>query len=286
MTKQPTSAAEPNFPDFSVFYSSPEFHMNEDEIDRQTVEHFTFKLAFKQNFVAPVDNVLTTGGARCLDVGTGMGIWVMEMSADFPNSEFIGVDKFPTFPAEVYPRNAEFLIMDATKPWPYKDGTFDLVQQRMLAHSYKRDDWDLVLKEMLRVTKPGGWVQLVECGVITQRASKLTVKLCNWVVDVLKSQELDPLIYDRLGKALEEHGFQNVEENFFSIPFGKWGGAVGTLLKEDAKGWADNLKPTVVSLLGVSDSEYDEALSAMMKDCETLKSYTNFCVSCGQKPLK
>jgi len=179
MAKKLTATTEPNFPDFSVFYSNEEFHTSEGEIDRQTVEHYAFKLAFKQNFVAPVGDILAAG-ARCLDVGTGMGIWVMEMSADFPKSEFIGVDKYPTFPNDQCPRNANFCLMDATKPWPYEDGAFDLVQQRILALNYKRDEWSFVLKEMLRVTKPGGWVQLVESGVITERASELAKKLCYW----------------------------------------------------------------------------------------------------------
>jgi len=106
------------------------------------------------------------------------------------------------------------------------------------------------------------------------------------VVDVLESQGLDPLISYRLGMVLEENGFENIDDCVFSLPYGKWGGAVGSLLKEDSKGWADSLKPTVVNLLHISDSEYDEAVAQMMKDADRLDPYVNFFVCCAQKPSK
>jgi len=261
--------------------------MSEGELDRQTIEHYTFKLAFKQNFAAPIRDILEAGPARCIDIGTGMGIWVMEMSADFPNSEFIGVDKLPTFPAEVYPRNADFQIMDATKPWPYEDNSIDFVHQRQVGlFFYKRDDWKFVLKEMMRVIKPGGWIQLVENGIVVERGTELGQKICYWVIDVMEAQQHEPLIAERFGEILEEYGFENIENSVFSIPFGKWGGTVGTLLKEDAKGWADNLKSTIIGLKGITESEYDAASDGMMKDADTLQTYVDCIVCCGQKPLK
>jgi SAM-dependent methyltransferase len=276
---------EVQFPDFSVFYNNPANRITDEELDRQTVEHYAFKLSKGRNFLAPIEDILIDGNACCIDIGTGMGIWVMEMSSDFPESTFIGVDKIETFPTGVYPKNADFRIMDATKPWPYEDGVFDLVLQRMLFKDLKTEDWPFVLKEAYRCLKPGGWIQYAETHLTTSRASDLTVKLCHWVIDVIATTGCDGLIFEKLPQLIIDAGFQEIQEYVVSIPFGAWGGAVGTLLKDDAGAWSDTFKQAVVGLLGVSPEEYDEAHHAMMTDCETLKSYTQFSVFIAQKPL-
>lgn len=273
------------FPDFAVFYDNPASRITDQELDRQTVEHYAFKLSKGKNYIAPIDDLLYEGKAKCLDVGTGMGIWVMEMSADFPESTFIGVDKHGTFPTSVYPNNADFSIMDATKPWPYKNETFDLVIQRMLFMDFKKDDWPFVLKETYRCLKPGGWIQYAEPHVISYRASKRDFKLCNWVKDVLEHQGGEGLVYKKLPQLFIDCGYQEIQEFVVSIPFGSWGGTVGTLIKDDAAGWSANFKQAVVGLLKVDPTEYDETFEGMLVDCETHKSYVSFSVFIAQKPL-
>jgi len=238
----------------------------------------------KKNYIVPLDDVLISGNARVLDIGVGMGLWIIEMASDFPESTFIGIDKDKTFPTTAIPSNAEFKIVDATKPWPFKDDEFDLIGQRMLFSDYKATDWPFVLKETFRCLKPGGWIQFAETQVYTSRASDKCIKLCNWVIDLINLQGCNALIYRDLPRLLYETGFQEIEEFIISIPFGSWGGAVGTLLKDDGGAWGDNFKQATVNLLGVKPEEYDEMWKAMMTDCETYKSYTNFSVFIAQKP--
>jgi len=206
------------------------------------------------------------------------------MASDFPESTFIGVDKSETFPITAVPRNAKFLTMDATKPWDFQDGIFDLIGQRSLMGDYKVDDWPFVLKEMFRCLKPGGWIQFVEPHVVTYRSSKRTVKFCNWIVDVMNKMGCCGLIYKELPRLLYETGFREIEEFVISIPFGSWGGAVGTLIKDDAAGWANGFKEVVVKLLGLDPDDYEDCLHAMLTDCETHKSYASFSVFIAQKP--
>src|SRR3954468_15001510 len=109
-----------------------------------------------------------------------MGLWIIEMASDFPESTFIGIDKQGTFPTTAIPSNAEFRIMDSTVPWPFKDNEFNLIGQRMLMSDYKLTDWSFVLKETFRCLKPGGWIQFIEPHVVTCRASDKCIKLCHW----------------------------------------------------------------------------------------------------------
>jgi SAM-dependent methyltransferase len=213
-----------------------------------------------------------------------MGLWIMEMASDFPESTFIGIDKSETFPTSGVPSNAKFMIMDSTKPWPFKDGTFDLVGQRSLMADYKVTDWPFVLKETLRCLKPGGWIQFSEPHVTSKRSSERTVKFCEFILDSIALQGCDGLIYKELPRLLVEAGFQEIEEFVISIPFGSWGGTAGTLIKDDAAGWAFRYKQQLVSLLNLDVVEYDKNVDALLTDCETYKSYVSFSVFLAQKP--
>jgi SAM-dependent methyltransferase len=47
-------------------------------------------------------------------------------------------------------------------PIPFESNTFDYVEQSITTLAYKAHDWPKVLQELKRVTKPGGYIQLIE----------------------------------------------------------------------------------------------------------------------------
>lgn len=49
---------------------------------------------------------------------------------------------------------------------PFPDGSFDFVHQRQLCAAIPADCWQRLIDEAVRVTKPGGWVELVEAGPV------------------------------------------------------------------------------------------------------------------------
>jgi SAM-dependent methyltransferase len=53
-------------------------------------------------------------------------------------------------------------------PIPFESDTFDYVQQTLTTLAYKKEDWTNVLQELKRVTKPGGYIQLIEVDLYTQ----------------------------------------------------------------------------------------------------------------------
>lgn len=67
---------------------------DESEQDRLDLSHQMFKLTMGNKlYLAPIDIP-----ARILDIGTGTGIWAIEMSDEFPDTEILGTDLSPTQP--------------------------------------------------------------------------------------------------------------------------------------------------------------------------------------------
>jgi ubiquinone/menaquinone biosynthesis C-methylase UbiE len=61
-----------------------------------------------------------------------------------------------------YLENAHFEIMDIRKPLTYEDASFDLVNARFMSPILRAGEWATVVREMVRVTRPGGIVRLID----------------------------------------------------------------------------------------------------------------------------
>ena len=99
---------------------------------------------------------------RILDIGTGTGIWAIDMADKYPTAEVIGTDLSPIQPGWV-PPNCRFEIDDAEKDFTYKSDSFDLVHSRNIGQAIS--DWPRLMGQIFRVVKPGGYAELAElCG--------------------------------------------------------------------------------------------------------------------------
>lgn len=59
--------------------------------------------------------------------------------------------------------NLDFHRMNAIDAkLPFEDNSFDFVKQRLVTSSFTVADWKRVIEELVRVTKPGGYIELVE----------------------------------------------------------------------------------------------------------------------------
>lgn len=94
-----------------------------------------------------------------LDVGTGTGIWAIQMADKFPEAQVTGTDLSPIQP-DLVPENCVFEIDDNSLDWTWEDNQLDYVHVREMMGSIK--DWDLFCSEALRCIAPGGYIEIME----------------------------------------------------------------------------------------------------------------------------
>ncbi len=115
-----------------------------------------------------------------LDIGCGPGGWVLEMAYANPDMHATGIDISQGMIdyANALARangldNTEFHVANAIDPLGFPDASFDLVNVRQLEAVIPAAAWPGLLKEMVRVARPGGIIRItsVEWGGVTNSAA-------------------------------------------------------------------------------------------------------------------
>jgi ubiquinone/menaquinone biosynthesis C-methylase UbiE len=103
-------------------------------------------------------------GMSVLEVGCGEGANLATLRALGARVRYTGFDCFPAkigFCRQRHP-DARFLVADARRQLPFRDGAFDRVLIRDILHHLAEADRAQVLRESLRVLRPGGRLWIVE----------------------------------------------------------------------------------------------------------------------------
>ncbi|EWC47305.1 hypothetical protein DRE_03424 [Drechslerella stenobrocha 248] len=255
---------------------------------------FTLRLGGKL-YLAPLNKP-----QKIMDVGTGTGIWAIQMAEEFPEAAVMGNDLSPIQPNWV-PPNVCFEVDDFNEPWLQTPGSYDFIHSRDCHGAVV--DWPVFISNAYKVLKPGGWYEshehTVEITTDPEEGPEHQVPedniLKEWVVNLVTAAE-------SIGKMLHAHphiptwmedaGFVNIKREYTRLPIGTWPkdpvekeiGAFNLINMLDAtEGYTVALYTRV---LNKTAEETAQAIKDIKKNLKNKKfhMYFRFAVTYGQKP--
>jgi ubiquinone/menaquinone biosynthesis C-methylase UbiE len=250
------------------------------EVNRLDFQHYVLRALLKGNYLAPIKNP-----RQILDVGCGTGQWAYEIAGEYPQALVVGLDLEEAKNPVSAPGNYRFVQGDVLKGLPFVDNTFDFVHQRLLVGAVPATAWPEVVKELARVTAPGGWVELVETssafapvGPIAQRVKSLSEQLA-----ALRGLDIGETVIESLDGYLREAGLVRVERRVIEAPVGEWGGRIGSLLALNFREAWTALSGAIAGRFQIPQEEIPALTEAMMKECDEYRTRVSFVVAYGQK---
>lgn len=270
-------------------YNFPNDDKEQDRLDM--VHHVFRRLIGDKLFLAPID----PDGKRILDIGTGTGIWPIQLGDEYPGAELIvGNDLSPIQPQWI-PPNVKFLVDDVELDWAEPE-PYDYIHCKYMAGSIK--DWPRLVRQIYDNLKPGGWFEFVESAntLLSEDGSlkpdNAMVTMMNGLMEACDKigRTLDPA--PQMKSWVEQAGFENVSQQVFKLPIGSWPKdprlkECGTLMRinflDGVEGFTAALFRDVLQWSQDEVALLNAQVKAAVRDSDTHAIF-NVLVVTGQKP--
>jgi ubiquinone/menaquinone biosynthesis C-methylase UbiE len=248
------------------------------ETQRQDFQHHLCRFLLQRHTLVPVTSSLR----MILDVGCGAGAWMMEMAKTFPMAVIIGQDlKEPAVPQ--WSPSCKFVQGDILKGLQFPDQCMDFVHQRFMLLAIPTASWPHVGQEIIRVTRSGGWFELVENDIDIQREGPITHQLTEALFRVCQSHSIDPSSSTRLASFLPEDGIASIRQEEVPLPLGNWGGRIGQMALRNHIALLQSLKDLLLPKLGTTPDEFERLVMRMTQECESMQSFSFLRIVYGQR---
>ena len=158
---------------------------------------------------------------RILDLGTGTGIWAIEIAEEFPNAVIVGTDLSPIQPGWT-PPNCKFYVDDFESEWEYQPGEyFDYIHGRALCGSVA--NWPRFFEQAYQTLNPGGWLEMQEYQTWLFSDDN-TMENAVWIREWSTGTDEASTKFGRrlrtaqdMKKWMEEAGFLDVHEEIYKV---------------------------------------------------------------------
>ncbi len=205
---------------------------------------------------------------RVLDVACGSGGWVIEAAQTYPEMSLVGMDSNRRMIDYAHAQSAaqhvddrvSFYVMDALGMLDFPDASFDLVNLRFALSFMRTWDWPQLLRELLRVMRPGGVLRLTDEEIIHQSTSSAAMEFCEMLLCALYraghlfTQESTGLTA-HLVPLLSQHGYQQVQTRVYALQY-RAGTPEGQAYAEDGVRVFQTLRP-FLQKWGCMSKDYD-----------------------------
>ncbi|KAI9340350.1 hypothetical protein BD770DRAFT_399681 [Pilaira anomala] len=165
---------------------------------------------------------------QVLQIGCGEdATWAIEVASRNSKWIVIGLDEIDSYPSNA-PKNFKLMkcrdILQALKM--FSNATFDFIAPRFLNMNFSFLQYQQVVTECIRITKPGGLIEVLEMDlrIYYDRllSSSVTQLLNTEVIKVVESKGFDPRLARHLQDLILDLDVQS-EIRYISLPLGVWG---------------------------------------------------------------
>ncbi len=237
------------------------FGEGEAEMSRLNFQHYMFRYALGRDYSAPIKTPRAV-----LDVACGTGRWAREMARRFPYASVIGFDlnrdQLDASLAEgmdTLPENCTFVPGDALQPFEFPEGSFDFVMARACSSFIPVMQWPQVVSEMTRVTRPGGWVEVRDFGLVRSPNASLN-ELTLRFASLAQARGIHPGSGPFLKQYLAAARLRDVDVKHVTVRSGnKRGTRAGQLMLIDYLALMERVTPTV-ERAGVDSAQHWQML--------------------------
>jgi SAM-dependent methyltransferase len=263
-------------PASDVAYLLPHHPTEPAEMDRLDVQHYALRERLGTNHLAPLERP-----ARILDVGCGTGLWAYELCVEFPGAQVVGLDLVPSKPGA--PANYRGVRANVLQGLPFSADGFDFVHQRLMFTGVPVKSWPALVSELVRIVRPGGWIELVEGATeflpTTAAMDQLTERLRR--LNRARGLDSTSIVHSRIDDYLARAGAREVERRTVELPLGDWAGRIGSLMASDIRALFQRLCEAGALGPGV---ECQELLRAAQLEWEEHHTTYSFAIALGRKP--
>jgi SAM-dependent methyltransferase len=250
------------------------------EVDRLDLQHHVFALASGgTHYRAPVERL-----QRVLDVGAGTGQWGRDICSTHPEALVVGFDLVEPKPGA--PEGYRVVRGDVLNGLPFASHSFDLVHQRMLFTGVPVEAWPATVTDLVRVCRPGGWVELVEGATCFGSDGPALRRLVELLLELYGMSGLDTgsVVFASLDQYLVDAGLEHVTRWTLELPLGEWGGKVGSLMACDVRSLFTRLAVVFKRRLAVPMEECFELVRSAQLEWEERHTTYGVAVAWGRKP--
>lgn len=215
---------------------------------------------------------------RILDVGCGVGGWLIQTAQTYPTiSRLIGIDINPRMIAYASEQaeqqgvnnRVEFRVMDALRVLEFPAKSFDLVNMRMGSSFIRTWDWPRVLQEFQRVARPGGVIRLINSDLIGSSTSAAFDRLRELLVQALYQAGYlftpdHSSIFDEIPRLMKQQGIRDVQTQIYTLEF-RGNTSTGQAFAEDVARAIPVLAPFLQKWLRLPE-DFEEITRQVLSD--------------------
>lgn len=276
----PETRSAPHYADGRRYREDIPYYLPQDAQENQRLDYqdYIFQKILGGLCFAPVEPLLQQG-CHVLEVGAGSNRWAYDITRKYPRSQVMAFD-IEDRRSSVVPDPANFRFQQGNllQGLPFAAQQFMYVHQRLLVLAIPTTHWLPIVGELKRVTKPSGYIELVEAGTTFHHAGPALQQMATWWQAISAAKGIDMQAIASIGSFLQQVGCQHIQTKTETVPVGTWGGRLGKLVAQDMLAIWTTMSPLVYAQLGVPQQHFQYIMEQIADEWEDTSFHASYDV--------